>query len=325
MEQFPLWDGPIVDAHQHFWDPVVNDHPWLKPEANIPFRYGDYSSIKRRYLPPDYLKDAQGHNVVQTVYVETEWDPTDSIGESRYATKVADEFGLPNAIVAQAWLNRADVGDVLAEQAKFKLVRSVRHKPGGAESAAVAADHRTLMTDETWRKGYALLETHGLSFDLQTNWWHLDEAMLLARDFPSTTIILNHTGLPSDRSSEGMKGWHAAMGKFADMPNVCVKISGIGQKGRPWSIEDNSAIITETIAMFSAERTMFASNFPVDSLCGSFDTIYSGFKHVAARYSLRDQAKLFAGTARKYYRLPMANEAGLTGTAPEVARTALFG
>jgi predicted TIM-barrel fold metal-dependent hydrolase len=70
---------------------------------------------------------------------------------------------------------------------------------------------------------------------------------------------------------------------------------------------------------------MFASNFPVDSLCGSFDTIYSGFKQAAARYSLRDQAKLFAGTARKYYRLPMANEAGLTGTAPEIARTALFG
>jgi predicted TIM-barrel fold metal-dependent hydrolase len=324
LEKYPLWDGPIVDAHQHFWDPVANDHPWLKPEANIPFRYGDYSAIKRRYLPPDYLKDAAGHNVVQSVYVETEWDPADPIGETRYATKVAEIYGLPNAIVAQAWLDRADVADVLSGQASFGLVRSVRHKPGGAESAAKAADYRTLMTDETWRKGYALLGRHGLNFDLQTNWWHLDEAILLARDFPDTTIILNHTGLPSDRSSEGINGWHKAMGKFSEMPNVCVKISGIGQKGRPWTLEDNGYIIAETIAMFSCERSMFASNFPVDSLCGSFDDIYSGFKQVAARYPTDDQAKLFAGTARKLYRLQPPKEEVVTLAEPESRRAGGF-
>ncbi|WJH41515.1 amidohydrolase family protein [Aliirhizobium terrae] len=320
MQKFPLWDGPIVDAHQHFWDPVANDHPWLKPEANIPFRYGDYSSIKRRYLPPEYLEDSAGYNVVQTVYVETEWDPSDPIGETRYATKVAETFGLPNAIVAQAWLDRTDVADVLEGQASFGLVRSIRHKPGGAENAASAADHRTLMTDEKWRRGYALLERHGLNFDLQTNWWHLDEAILLARDFPNTTIILNHTGLPSDRSSEGIRGWHRAMGKFAEMPNVCVKISGIGQQGRPWTIEDNGYIIAETIAMFSCERAMFASNFPVDSLCGSFNEIYSGFRDAAARYPTREQAKLFAETARKHYRLKTPNEDVLSISEPASRR-----
>jgi predicted TIM-barrel fold metal-dependent hydrolase len=33
-----LWSGPIVDAHQHFWDPIANDHPWLRPDARIAFR-----------------------------------------------------------------------------------------------------------------------------------------------------------------------------------------------------------------------------------------------------------------------------------------------
>jgi 3-deoxy-D-manno-octulosonic acid (KDO) 8-phosphate synthase len=41
----------------------------------IPFRYGDYSAIRRPYLPPHYLADAGRHRVVKTVYVETEWDP----------------------------------------------------------------------------------------------------------------------------------------------------------------------------------------------------------------------------------------------------------
>ena len=54
--------------------------------------------------------------------------------------------------------------------------------------------------------------------------------------------------------------------------------------------------------MFGPDRAMFASNFPVDSLCGSFDTIFSGFKRITARYSAADQARLFCETAREVYR-----------------------
>ena len=32
--------------------------PWLSDEPPIPFRYGDYRPIRRRYLPPDYRADA---------------------------------------------------------------------------------------------------------------------------------------------------------------------------------------------------------------------------------------------------------------------------
>lgn len=45
--------------------------------------------------------------------------------------------------------------------------------------------------------------------------------------------------------------------------------------GQPWRLEGNVWIIRESIAIFGAERALFASNFPVDRLCGSFDTIFS--------------------------------------------------
>jgi predicted TIM-barrel fold metal-dependent hydrolase len=301
MSRRPLWTGPIVDAHQHFWDPVANNHPWLKPESNIPFRYGDYAAIKRRYLPDDYLADAAGHEICETVYVETEWDPATPIDETRYATGLAERFGLPNAIVAQAWLDRCDAASVIAGQAAFSLVRSVRHKPGGPASPDAVGRERTKMSDEKWQRGYALLERHGLHFDLQTAWWNLDEAARLARDFPRTLMILNHAGLPSDRSAAGLAGWHAAMARFASVPNVCVKISGLGQRGRRWLADDNRWIVEEIVAMFGADRAMFASNFPVDSLCGSFDTIFSGFKQIASRYSEAEQQRLFCETARTTY------------------------
>ena len=302
MTDGQIYQGPIVDAHQHFWDPVSNPNPWLKPDVQIPFRYGDYSAIKRRYLPDDYFSDAAGHDIRETVYVETEWDEHDPIGETSYAMHLSERYGVPNAIVAQAWLDRADIGPVLAAQAAFALVRSVRHKPGGPQRPEDVGQARSLMSNDRWRQGFALLEQHGLHFDLQTPWWNLHEAEDLARSFPRTTIVLNHAGLPSDRSEQGLKAWHAAMSNFAECPNVKVKISGIGQPGRSWTVEDNRWIIEEIVAMFGPGRAMFASNFPVDSLCGTFDTIYSGFKEIAAQYTDASQRALFYGTASDTYR-----------------------
>ena len=157
------------------------------------------------------------------------------------------------------------------------------------------------MSDEIWRRGFALLEAHGLVFDLQTPWWNLREAVVLARDFPRTTIVLDHAGLPGDRAPATLEAWRAAMSEFADCPNVRVKISGLGIRGRLWRVEDNRRVVLETIATFGAARCMFASNFPVDSLCGSFDTIYTGFKTIVAHLPGEQQADLFHGTACRTY------------------------
>lgn len=297
-----MYDGPIIDAHQHFWEPDKNPHPWLAKESMIPFRYGDYSAIKRSYLPPDYLEEAKPHRIVGSVYIDAEWDPDDPLGETKYIHTVAEKYGYPNAVVAQAWLHHDDVDAVLQAQRQWPLVRSVRHKPAGAASLQEAeAGKSSLMSNDRWLKGYDLLSKYGLSFDLQTPWWHLDEARRLARDFPDTRIILNHTGLPADRSQEGLNAWSGAMANVARQPNVVVKISGLGQKGHPWSVAANRKIVRETLAIFGTERCMFASNFPVDSLCVNQDTLWQGFKEMTSDLTTEQQQDLFYNNARSYY------------------------
>ena len=299
MSDEKTWAGPIVDAHQHFWDPIANDHPWLRPDVMIPFRYGDYSALKRPYLPDDYRKDAADHAVCETVYVETEWDPTDPIGETRYVEQLRGDYGLPTVVVAHACLDRADAADVLAQQAAFPFVRSVRHKPRANRSPADASPGGT--TDAQWRRGYAMLGSNKLRFDLQTPWWHLAEATRLALDFSDTPIILNHTGLPADRSAAGIAGWKAAIKTFASCPNVAVKISGLGQQGQPWTVAANRDIVLTTIDLFDPSRCMFASNFPVDSLCGSFHTIFGGFREIVRSFSAGEQRGLFHDNAIRIY------------------------
>ena len=295
---------PIVDADHHIWDVGLRAHPWLAGEPLAPFRYGDYRAIRCTYLPADYRRDAVRFNVVKTVYVEAEWDERDPIGETRWVHQTAARETLPHAMVAQAWLDRVDAAQVLAEQAAFPLVRSVRHKP---KSAARPQDAKRgapgSMDCPRWREGFALLARHRLHFDLQTPWWHLDAAAELARDFPATTIILNHTGLPADRSPEGLAGWRRALELVAREANVVVKISGLGVPGQRWTAELQGPVVRDAIAMFGTERAMFASNYPVNSLVATFDEIYGSFLEITRDLPETVRRRLFHDNAARIYRL----------------------
>ena len=46
---------------------------------------------------------------------------------------------------------------------------------------------------------------------------------------------------------------------------------------------------------------MFASNFPVDSLCGTYAEIFSGFADIVADLSDSDGHALFVGNAERVY------------------------
>jgi predicted TIM-barrel fold metal-dependent hydrolase len=291
----------IVDAHQHFWDPGRNYHPWLADKP-VAFRYGDYSALIKPYLPDDLLRDAANYHVAGTVYMETEWDPTDPIGEMNYVAELRRDFGLPSVAVAQAWLDREDAAPVLERLAGFDFVRGIRQKPRANPSAQDGRPGG--MTDAAWREGFAVLSSLGMRYDLQTPWWHLHEAAEIARAFPGTQIILNHTGLPADRSPDALVAWASAMSALAACSNVAVKMSGLGQPGKAWTADANRSVVLKTIELFGTDRSMFASNFPVDSLCGSFDDIFGGFDAITRDFTADERAAMFAGNAIRIYAIP---------------------
>jgi len=292
---------PLVDAHQHFWDPTLNYHPWLRDEPPIPFRYGDYRALRRPYLPPHYRAGAQPYEVSHSVYIETEWDPTDADGEMRYVATLRREHGLPSVAAPAAWLDRADAAALLERHAAHPFVRAVRHKPRAHREPGHAEPGG--MADAAWRAGFARLAPLGLHFELQTPWWHLHEGARLAADFEGTTIVLNHTGLPADRSAMGLAAWKQAMAGLSRCPNVNVKISGIGVPGRAWTAAANREIVLTTIELFGPARCMFASNFPVDGLCGSFADIFGGFDEITRDFTPAERRALFRDNALRIYRI----------------------
>ncbi len=299
----PLDDMPIVDAHHHLWDlagPLR--YPWLThPEVNW---LGDYSAFRRSYLPPEYRRDTALHNVVATVHIEAECDRGQQAEETAWLAEMNRLHGMPNAIVAHAWVDEPNSEEMLARHCECPLVRGIRTKPIIAASPAhsVRGQKRSLQ-DPKWVAGLALLARYGLSWDLRVPWWHLGEAAEVVRALPGLPVVLNHMGYPWNRDPASLDGWRQGMAALAALPNVHCKISALCIEGQPWTLEANGPLILETIALFGADRCMFASNFPVDSLKGSWDYIYTNFRRSVAHLPLADQRALFAGNAIRFYRL----------------------
>ncbi|MCJ8145193.1 amidohydrolase family protein [Ancylobacter sp. A5.8] len=305
-ERFPDDDLPIIDAHHHYWDLSLRKHPWLI-DAPVPgHRYGDYRAFCVDFWPEDYARAVGRHRIVGNVYMEAEWDHDDPIGETRWIHDLAARTGFPHAMIAQAWLDRDDVAEVLAAQAQFELVRAIRHKPRGVARWQDWTPGHGLpgsMLCPRYREGYARLADHDLHFELQTPYWHLPDAADLARAFPHILMVINHAGVPGDRDPDTLRRWRAAMAEVATCPNVMVKISGLGVPGEAWTRESNDYVVRETIALFGAERCMFASNFPVDGLFRSLEGIFDDFKAITAGLAPADRLRLFHDNAKAVYRL----------------------
>jgi len=206
-------------------------------------------------------------------------------------------------MVAQAWLDAPDVAELLAAEASVPLVRSVRHKPGGAATLdEKRAGRKTLMSDPVWRAGYALLAQHGLHFELQTPWWNLDEAVTLAEEFPETTLVINHSAVLLDRTPKTLSDWRAALEDVAQHPNVVIKASGLCVEGVPFSTGLNRDVVLDMIRIFGADRVMFGSNFPVDGMFAGFDELLTSFLEITAGLSFDDQSAFFFGAANRVYR-----------------------
>mgnify|MGYP003319942102 FL=1 len=293
----------FLDAHHHFWDIDSNYHPWLCDELQIPFRYGNYDAIRTNYLPIDYADDTVGVEVVGSVHIEAEWNPDDPVGETRWLADITQACNHPVVFVVQARLDQEDIEDVLSAHSVYRQTRGIRQKPLATEQTSPR--QRGLpgsMDDPKWRDGYAYLDRFGYSFDLQIPYWHLDQAAELAADFPETTLVINHTGLPSNRNDVGISAWSDAIEKVALQPNVMIKISGLGRINQPWAIESNRGIVLRTLDIFGIDRCMFASNFPVDRLCGDLGTIIQGFREIVTTLPEKKISALFHENAARIYR-----------------------
>ncbi|WP_027820450.1 amidohydrolase family protein [Paraburkholderia bannensis] len=293
----------VVDPHVHFWDLDTHHYPWLaNPGTSF---VGDARDLKHNYLPDDLLREAGDIEVLKVVHVEANHDPADPVEETRWLESVADAGkGLPNAIVAAADLGAPNAPEILAAHAAFKRTRGIRQILNVHANPLYDYVGRHYMRETAWRKHFALLEQHGLSFDLQLYPSQMEEAAALARAHPGIALIVNHAGMFVDRNGvQGWRDWRDGLRVLAACPNVSVKISGLAMFDHEWTVESLRPYVLEAVDAFGVSRAMFASNFPVDRQFGGYADLWHAYAAIVGDASESERAALFRSNAERIYRI----------------------
>ncbi len=118
--------------------------------------------------------------------------------------------------------------------------RGVRHlTTWDADSTLVnplSAAPQGLLLDPEYRAGVAQLAPLGLSYDAWLFFPQLPELLDLAKANPDTKIIVNHCGgvvriaSYADKRPEVFERWSRSMRELARLPNVYVKVGGLGMR-----------------------------------------------------------------------------------------------
>lgn len=289
----------IVDAHHHIWR--QDALPWLAGPM-LPRIFGPYEPIRRDYPVAEFLADLKGSGVTKSVYVQANW--ADPVEEADYVTRAHDEAGFPNALVAYADLLAPDVRPALDRLARFPLLRGIRMQIHWHENPLYRfASKPDVADDETFRKNFAALEEYGLSFELQVFAKQMEGAARLARNFPRTTFVLQHCGMPEDLTEAGMAEWRAGMKKLAAEPNIVNKLSGLGTFIHRNDPDHIARIVRESVALFGPSRCLYGSNFPIEKIWTDYPLLIATFRAALSSYPEADQAAMFSGTATRVYRL----------------------
>jgi predicted TIM-barrel fold metal-dependent hydrolase len=290
----------IVDPHIHLWDLSTGLYPGLEtPSTGF---IGNNAPIARSYLLDEFLAEG-GDTVRITGAVHVEAFPTDPVAETRHLQSIADASPIPLAIVANADLSAPDVEAILEAHAihsAFRGIRQVVNRHPDPLYNYVATD---FLLDPAWRRGFKLLPRFNASFDLQLYPHQFAAAAEIAADNPDTAIIVNHAGMWADRNLPGWRLWRDGLRSLAALPNIAIKISGLGMFDHHWTPNSLRPLVLETLDAFGTDRAMFASNFPVDKLFSTYADLWRAYAGIIADLSQTEQAALLSGNARNLYRL----------------------
>jgi predicted TIM-barrel fold metal-dependent hydrolase len=291
----------IIDAHHHIWRQA--DLPWLSGPMQ-PRIFGPYEPIRRDYPIDEYLADLAGAGITCSVYVQTNWAKDRFEDEAAWVQRTAEMRGWPHAIVAYADLSVEDVRPRLDRLARYPLVRGVRMQLHWHDNPLYRfADRPDLCDDPVIIKNIAHLADYHFSFDLQVFASQMSGAARLADACPEVTFVLQHAGMLQDLSQQGRAAWREGMQRLAACPNVVSKLSGLGTFIHANDPDHIADVMAETVALFTAERCLFGSNFPIEKLWTSYRALVDAFRLAAAPLGAQERDAIFRTTAIRVYRL----------------------
>lgn len=284
----------FIDTHVHFFDFSQPDlrWVWLEPEFVHPV-VGNIDGMKsQRYTTPEFIAESRFHNVKRCVHVQAALGTEDPVNETKWLQAMADEHGMPQALVADAPLQDPGVGEVLARHAEHPNMRGIRDFAEG-----------DYLVDPDFERGYSKLAGYGWVYDLDTEWEHFHKAAALAARHPDITMIVDHAGFPKERTDEYFSNWRDALRDLGKVENVVIKISGLGMCDQRWTVDSLRPWVQECLESFGAERAIFGTNWPLDRLYSGYGDVVQAYRTLISDLSIDEQRRVLSENAADLFRI----------------------
>ncbi len=285
----------FVDAHVHFYD---MQHPELfyahwQPDVIHPSLGTQPRKLaERNWLAEDFIALTRAANVTKVVHVQAAIGSKDPVKETEWLQDAADRTGFPHAIAAYADLRDPNVEAVIERHCEFRNMRGIRDFSYG-----------DYLASPDFHRGFALMEKYGLIASIAAGREDMQKLRDLAAMFPNVPIVIDHAGLPSQRTPEYFALWRSGMESAAQAENVICKISGLGMGDNSWTVDSIRPYVLQCIETFGIERSLFATNWPVDSLWSSYDAILSAYDQITSDFTQDERAALFSRNTERLYRI----------------------
>jgi L-fuconolactonase len=278
---------PIVDTHQHLWNLGRFRLSWIPPG----------SALARSHVMEDYLKEVEGLNVVRTVYMEVDADPSQHVEEAEYALELCRRRD--NPMIGAVIGGRPASDGFQSYVAQFRGNRWVK----GVRQVLHGAPPGTCLAPEFIR-GIRLLGQAGLRFDLCLRPGELLDGAKLLDACPDTSFILDHCGNANAQATDRSQ-WERDIAAAAQRPNVACKISGIVASAKPgaWTPEDLAPIVNHCVSVFGHDRVLFGGDWPVCTLTATLRQWIEALQWIVRDWSEENRRKLFHDNAVRIYGL----------------------
>lgn len=273
-----------IDAHQHFWmfDPVRDS--WIDDTMEV---------IQRDFLPADLAPELANAGLDGCVLVQSD----QSEEHNRFMLDLANEHTIIKGIVGWVDLQSEKVEERLAYYQQYKLIKGFRHVLQGEAN-------RALMLEPGFKRGIALLQQYGFTYDILIFADQLQYATQLARQFPNQKFVLDHIAKPNIKMGE-IEGWKQDIIALAECDNVSSKISGMVTEAnwQSWTPQHLQPYLDVVVEAFGTDRVMYGSDWPVCLVAAPYQKWFGLVSDYFANFSQDQKDAFFGGNAARFYGL----------------------
>ena len=272
-----------VDSHQHFWEYDPNRQDWITD---------DMKRIRRNFLPGDLFPLLQDAKINGSIAVQAE----ESMRETDFLLDLADQHEWILGVVGWADLGRDDLEKVLENYTENP------HLVGFRE-VLQSKDPRYMLREEFIR-GIHKLSEKGYTYDLLTFPRHLQAALELVKKCPNQRFVIDHLSKPDIKSGE-WKDWKKLISPLAERELVFCKLSGMVTEAdwNKWKPEDLFPYLEISMELFSPDRLMFGSDWPVCLLAGEYEQVFRIIEDFTSQLSSSEQDRIWGETALEFYQI----------------------